>query len=202
MAPPAQPISGKCARQRALGITSDCAGGFFALCYSPDMEKKGVKPDKTALRIECVCLLREFAKKPFSQIDTILGLSPGVSRETYEKHLEAYQSWTKKYAAEALQRYYRDQITVLEVVSRSAPKAVKLWADMLEDPMTKPADQERAAKAILEWTKVYISSKDKAGVREMIPKELLEAHDQAVELGGHLERALGSALDLDSKESN
>ena len=161
------------------------------------MEKRGVKPDKTTLRIECVCLLREFGKKPFSQIDQILGLKPGVARGTYEKHLEAYQSWLKKFAAWALERFYRDEITVLDMLSRSAPKSVKLWYDILEDPGSTPADRERAAKATLEWTKVFLASKDKAGMRQLLPPALLEAHDEAERLGGHLQRILGDSLALE-----
>ena len=158
------------------------------------MEKRGVKPDKTTLRIECVCLLREFGKKPFSQIDQILGLKPGVARGTYEKHLEAYQSWLKKFAAWALERFYKDQITVLDVLSRSTPQSVMLWHDILEDPDSKPADKERAAKEIREWTKIFLASKDKAGMRQLLPPALLEAHDEAEKLGAHLQGILGGSL--------
>jgi len=163
---------------------------------------KAKPPDKTTLRIKAVCLLREFGGESFDIIDRILGLEPGIARKTYEYHKDAYQGWTKKFAAEALQRFYKDQITVLQILSKSAPTAVKMWADILESPTAKPADREKAAKGILEWTKLYISSKEKAGVREMIPQALLEVHDEAEEMGGYLQKMLGSALDLDREESN
>ena len=159
-------------------------------------------PDKTTLRVECVCLLREFGKKPFTQIDQILGLNPGDSRKTYEKQNEAYVSWTKKYANGALQRFYKDQITVLQVLSIITPLSIKVWQDILESEDSKQPDLERAAKATLEWTKLFLASKDKAGVRELIPKALLEAHDEAEALGGHLTKMLGSALELDQEDSN
>ena len=154
-------------------------------------------PDKTTLRVECVCLLREFGKKPFSQIDQILGLHPGDSRRTYEKENKAYQSWTKKFANESLNRFYKDQITILQALAMTTPEAVKLWQDTLFDPESKPADKERAAKEIREWTKLFLASKDKAGVRDLIPEALLQAHDEAEELGGHLQRLLGNTLDAD-----
>jgi hypothetical protein len=154
-------------------------------------------PDKTSLRVECICLLREFGKKPFTLIDRILGLEPGTARKTYERENKAYQSWTQKYANEALQKFYSDQITVLEVLSRTTPASIKLWQDILFDQDAKQPDKERAAKEIREWTKLFLASKDKAGVRELIPTALLEAHDEAEELGGHLMRMLGSSLDLD-----
>jgi len=164
------------------------------------MVSKGQSLDKTTLRIECVCLLREFGKKPFSLIDQLLQLPPGAARETYEKHHEAYLSWTKKYAHESLQRFYKDQITILQVLSITTPESIKVWQDILFNPESKPADKERAAKEIREWTKLFLASKDKAGVRDLIPKALLEAHDEAEELGGHLQRLLGSSLELDAED--
>lgn len=164
------------------------------------MATEGQKLDKTTLRIECVCLLREFGKKPFSLIDRLLNFEPGYARETYEKHNEAYLSWTKKFAQTALQRFYKDQITILQALSMTTPGAIQLWQDILFNPEAKPADKERAAKEIREWTKLFLASKDKAGVRDLIPDDLLEAHDEAEELGGHLQRLLGSSLKLDEKE--
>ncbi len=158
------------------------------------------KTDKTQLLLECICLLREFGRKPFDIIDRILNLEPGYARKIHEKHYKAYQGWTKKYATDSLHRFYKDTITVLEIISRAAPGSVEMWEKLLTDPDSTQADRERAAKALLEWTKVYISSKEKAGVREMIPKAMLEAHDEAERLGGHLGKMLGSALDIDQKE--
>lgn len=164
------------------------------------MSTEGQSLDKTTLRIECVCLLREFGKKPFSLIDRLLHLEPGYARKTYEKHNEAYLSWTKKFAHTALQRFYKDQITILQALSMTTPASIKLWQDILFDPGAKAADKERAAKEIREWTKLFLASKDKAGVRDLIPKALLEAHDEAEELGGHLQRLLGSSLEIDTEE--
>ncbi|MHC4121575.1 MAG: hypothetical protein ACYSWO_29230 [Planctomycetota bacterium] len=157
-------------------------------------------PDKTTLRIECVCLLREFGKKPFHLIDAILGLSPGDARKTYQTHNEAYISWTKKFAQESLKRFYSDQVTILQSLSMTTPEAIKIWQDLLFDPASKPTDKERAAKEVREWTKLFLASKDKAGVRDLIPDELLDAHDQAEELGGHLQRLLGRSLDIEEQE--
>ena len=156
--------------------------------------------DKTQLLLECICLLREFGRKPFDLIDRILNLEPGHARKIHEQHYKAYQGWTKKYATDALHRFYKDQITVLEMLSRCAPATVEMWENALNDPDASQDKRERAAKAILEWTKLYISSKEKAGVREMIPKAMLEAHDEAERLGGHLGKMLGSALDIDQKD--
>lgn len=163
------------------------------------MADSSTKPDKTTLRVECVCLLREFGKKPFSQIDQILGLNPGMARATYEKENKAYLSWTKKFANVALNRFYRDQITILQALAMATPEAVKLWQDTLFNPESSQADKERAAKEIREWTKLFLASKDKAGVRDLIPQALLEAHDQAEELGGHLQRLLGESLEIESQ---
>jgi len=164
------------------------------------MATEGQTLDKTTLRIECVCLLREFGKKPFSLIDRLLNFEPGYARKTYEQHNEAYVSWTKKYAHESLNRYYKDQITILQALAMTTPASIKLWQDILFDPESKPADKERAAKEIREWTKLFLASKDKAGVRDLIPKALLESHDEAEELGGHLQRLLGSSLELDEED--
>ena len=160
------------------------------------MVNNAIPPDKTTLRIECVCLLREFGKKPFTQIDTILGLTPGTAKKVHEKDNRAYISWTEKFARAALNRFYKDQITVLQSLSICTPASIKVWQDILFDPGAAQPDKERAAKAILEWTKLFLASKDKAGVRDLIPKSLLEAHDQAEELGGHLSRMLGDSLEL------
>lgn len=166
-----------------------------------DRASVAIKEKKLTLRVEMVSLMREIGRKPFSQIDQILNLSPGTSRETYEKHNEAYKAWTKKHASEALHRFYQDQITVLESLSHATPSAVALWANILNDPSKKPADRERAAKEIREWTKLFLATKESAGIREVIPKHLLEAHDKAEELGGHLQIVLGSALDVDQSEA-
>ena len=155
---------------------------------------------KLALKLEIISLIREFTRKPFSVIDQILGLTPGNARETYEKHQEAYKSWTKKHASEALHRFYKDQITVLEILSRVSPDAIQLWAKAINDPKRSRLEQEKAAKEIREWTKLFLMSKDSAGMRELIPKALLEAHDEAEELGGHLQKMLGSALEIDTKQ--
>ena len=161
------------------------------------MPEQAPKPDKGTLRVECICLLREFGRKSFSLIDQILGLDPGLSRRTYEKENKAYQSWTQKYANQALQKFYSDQITILEVLSKTTPASIKLWQDILFDTGSKQADKERAAKEIREWTKLFLASKDKAGMRDLIPDHLLEAHDEAEEMGGHLSRMLGNSLDLE-----
>jgi protein-tyrosine-phosphatase len=155
---------------------------------------------KLALKLEIISLIREFTRKPFSAIDQILGLTPGNARETYEKHNEAYKSWTKKHASEALHRFYKDQITVLEILSRITPDAIEMWAKAINDPDRSRLEQEKAAKEIREWTRLFLMSKDSAGMRELIPKALLEIHDQAEELGGHLQKMLGSAIDIDSKQ--
>lgn len=155
---------------------------------------------KLALKLEIISLIREFTGKPFSAIDQILNLEPGNSRQTYEKHNEAYKSWTKKHASEALHRFYKDQITVLEILSRVTPGAVRFWAEAIDNPERSRLEQEKAAKEILQWTKVYLASKDSPGIRELIPKALLEDHDKAEELGGHLQKMLGSALDIDTKQ--
>ena len=164
------------------------------------MPQTVARPDKSTLRVECICLLREFGKKPFSQIDAILGLSPGTSRGVYEKENPAYLSWTKKFANAALNRFYTDQITILQALSICSPASIKVWQDILLNPEAKQPDKERASKAILDWTKLFLASKDKAGVRDLIPKSLLEAHDQAEELGGHLTRLLGDTLELEEGE--
>lgn len=163
------------------------------------MVNNAIPPDKTTLRVECVCLLREFGKKPFTQIDTILGLTPGTAKGVYEKENPAYISWTQKFALAALNRFYKDQITILQALSICTPASIKVWQDILLDSTAKQPDKERAAKAILDWTKLFLASKDKAGVRDLIPKSLLEAHDQAEELGGHLGRLLGDALELEAQ---
>lgn len=160
------------------------------------------KVDKAQLTLECICLLREFGRKPFDLIDRVLGLEPGHARKTHEKYHESYQAWTKKYAADALHRFYQDQITVLESLSTSMPASIGLWQDILNHPESKQADKEKAAKEIREWTKLFLASKEKAGLREMIPKALLEVHDKAEEMGGHLTAMLGSALDIDTKEGS
>jgi hypothetical protein len=160
------------------------------------------KVDKAQLTLECICLLREFGRKPFDLIDRVLNLEPGHARKMHEKHHEAYQAWTKKYAADALHRFYQDQITVLESLSTSMPASIGLWQGILNDPLSRPVDKEKAAKEIREWTKLFLASKEKAGLRELIPKALLEVHDRAEELGGHLSNMLGSALEVDGKESN
>ncbi len=160
------------------------------------------KVDKAQLILECICLLREFGRKPFDLIDRVLGLDAGYARKMHEKHHEAYQAWTKKYAADALHRFYQDQITVLESLSTSMPASIGLWQDILNNPMSKAVDKEKAAKEIREWTKLFLASKEKAGLRELIPKALLEVHDRAEELGGHLSNMLGSALEVDTKDES
>ena len=155
---------------------------------------------KLALKLEIISLIREFTRKPFSAIDQILNLEPGNARQTYEKHHEAYKSWTKKHASEALHRFYKDQITVLEILSRIAPGAIEMWADAINDPQRPRLEREKAAKEIREWTRLFLMSKDSAGMRDLIPAALLEAHDEAEELGGHLQKMLGSALDIDTKQ--
>ena len=190
--------AGATQKRLTADLPTGCAGDFLGLCYSPNVEKV----DKTQLTLECICLLREFGRKPFDLIDRVLGLDPGHARKTHEKHHDAYQAWTKKYAADALHRFYQDQITVLESLSTSMPASIGLWQNILNDPTSKQADREKAARAILDWTKLFLASKEKAGLRELIPKALLEVHDKAEELGGHLTGMLGSALDIDSKEES
>lgn len=160
----------------------------------------GEVSEKTKLKIEIICLLREFGHKPFDIIDRVLGLEPGNARKTHEAHHELYKAWTKKFASDALQNFYRDQITVLEILSTAMPDSISLWKKMLDDPRSKPADKERAAKEIREWTKLFLASKDKPGVRELIPDDLLQEHDEAERLGGFLAGMLGAALDVSHED--
>lgn len=164
------------------------------------MATPGQTIDKTALRIEAVCLFREFAKKPFSLIDQILGLEPGIARKTYEKNQDAYTANTKVFAKNSLQRFYKDQITILQALTITAPVSIKLWQDILMDPGASQAAKERAAKEIREWTKLFLASKSRGSIRDLIPEALLEQHDEAEELGGHLAQLLSSSLDLPDVE--
>jgi len=150
--------------------------------------------DRAALRIEVVCVLHTFRKKPFSLIDKILGLEPGESRKTYERNQEEWESWTKKFAADAFASYLRNQMTVLELVSQGTPKAIQMWVDMLNDPDAGQGDKEKAAKALLEWTKVFLSSRDSGKIREMIPPHLRDAFDEAEKESSYLEAMIGSTL--------
>jgi len=166
------------------------------------LEQSGAisKDEKLSLKIKIISLLRELGREPFTRIDQILHFPAGESRKAYEKHNVAYQAWTKKHASEALHRFYKDQITILELLSHASPDAVKLWADKLTSPESTEAIKERASIQILNWTKLFLASQDSPGLRNLIPETLLKAHDEAEEMGGHLKNMLGSALHLDHKD--
>ena len=163
------------------------------------LERSGglAKDEKLTLKIKIISLLRELGREPFSMIDQILHFPPGEARKTYEKHNTAYKSWTKKHASEALHRFYTDQITVLEILSKASPDVVKYWYDKLYSIESSETTKGQAAKEIKDWTKIFLGASDSSGLRELIPKACLEAHDEAEAMGGHLKKMLGSAVDLD-----
>jgi hypothetical protein len=192
------------AQYRLTNTGTKASGGtkHLARTNAARMERAGAmsKDDKLALKLKVISLLRELGREPFTSIDRILNFPPGESRKTYEKHNEAYKAWTKKHASEALHRFYKNQITVLELLSKSSPEAVQYWSQKLSSDTSTEANKEKAATAILNWTKLFLATKDSAALRELIPKALLEVHEQAEAMGGHLQKMLGSAVDVDRLE--
>lgn len=154
------------------------------------------------LRLKYVSLLHEVGGEEFTQIDRILGLDPGYARRWAEKNPAAYKVWTEQHVDECVHRFYRHKITLLEHLIEAAPATIKMWRDWQKgkDGASKD-DRKLAAKEIREWTGLFLKTKQKSAIRELIPAELTKAHKEAEAMDERLQRMLGDALDVSGEEN-
>jgi hypothetical protein len=168
--------------------------------------RKAVGADKLSaidnIRLKYVSLLHEVGGEEFTQIDRILGLDPGLSRRWAEKNPRAYKVWTEEHVDWCVHRFYRHKISLLEHLIEAAPDTIKMWKDWQAglDGATKD-DRKLAAKEIREWTGLFLKTKQKSALRELIPAELTKAHKEAEEMDERLQKMLGQALDLPGEEN-
>jgi len=154
------------------------------------------------IRLKYVSLLHEVGGEEFTQIDRILGLDPGLSRRWAEKNPAAYKVWTEQHVDECVHRFYRHKITLLEHLIEAAPETIKMWKDWQagKDGASKD-DRKLAAKEIREWTGLFLKTKQKSAMRELIPADLKKAHKEAEQMDDRLQRMLGDALEMPGEEN-
>ena len=168
--------------------------------------RRAVGADKLSviqnLRLKHVSLLHEVGGEEFTQIDLLLGLDPGMSRKWAEADPKAYKIWTDEHVDQCVHRFYRHKISLLEHLIEAAPATIGMWKDWQagNDGATKD-DRKQAAKEIREWTGLFLKTRQKSALREMIPKDLEKAHHEAEEMDERLQAMLGQALDLPGEEN-
>lgn len=194
------------AREDSRRQTQDEGSGDKALENTFKQRREAVGADKLSaidnIRLKYVSLLHEVGGEEFTQVDRILGLDPGMSRRWAEKNPAAYKVWTEEHVDQCVHRFYRHKISLLEHLIEAAPATIRMWKEWQAGGagITKD-DRKLAAKEIREWTGLFLKTKQKSALRELIPQELQDAHKEAEEMDLKLQEMLGQALDLPGEEN-
>lgn len=176
------------------------AGGEKNLSESFDERRKEAGIDKLTaienLRLKYVSLLHEIGGEKFSQIDRILGLDPGMSQRWAEKHPTEYTAWTKEHIDKSLTKYYKHRISVLATIIDGGLSSIRMWKEIQADPTADFNKRAKAAGELKDWYALLMKAQQQGKIKQMIPAELQEAHEEAIEL----EKRLVTMLDENVKE--
>jgi hypothetical protein len=151
------------------------------------------------LRLKYVSLLHEIGKEKFVQIDRILGLDPGMSRQWAEKHPKEYANWTKEHIDISLTDHYRHKISVLEQIIDGGLSSIRMWKTIQGDVSNDSKERAAAAKELREWYKLLMMSQQQGKLKSIIPEELQDAIAEAEELEKRLVGMLSSEMGPDEE---
>jgi len=148
------------------------------------------------LKLRCISLMHEVGGFKFSQVDKLFSLPAGTSSKLAFDNPSPYELWTQAHIDACVQRFYRAKITLLEHLVQAAPRAIKMWKQILEDenPDTPDKKLEIAAKEIREWTSLFLRTKQSSAVRDLLSTKMKDDFDRAEEMEASLQSMLGPAL--------
>ena len=159
----------------------------------PGPERKDPHWYLTELKLQVIGTLRNIKRYSYGQIDTILHLPKGTSKQLAEKYPKEIQLVMRNDMDVVLDQFYRNKISILENLMVGAPNTIKFLVNIQSDTSRIDDQRIKAGDRIFDWTRLIMTTKNPSTAAKILSEDLRKVADEADAVMEMFQSTLGSA---------